>query len=88
MRTVHKYPVHLLEGGRHTIYLLPVGAQVIRFADQRGGLFMWVDLNTGAGTEQRAFQVLGTGHELPGGATHRGSCEQGSFVWHLYEVAP
>lgn len=92
MRTIHKYPLQLLPEG-HTIYVLPADARVLRFAEQRGDLFMWVDLDTAAPKAQRAFRVFGTGHELPqhelpGGATHRGSCEQGSFVWHLYEVAP
>ncbi len=34
----------------------------------------------------RHVQVFGTGHNLPDGAYHVGSCVAEPFVWHLYAV--
>lgn len=85
MRTVHKYKIHLAND--HTVCLLPPEACVVRFAGQHGELFMWAELDTTATAQGRRFQVIGTGHEVPGGAVHRGSCAMGeALVWHLYEL--
>ena len=57
----------------------PWGARSVEF---------WTEYVEGAPETQRAFQVFGTGHPLPPGARHVGTCartEQG-FVWHLFEV--
>jgi hypothetical protein len=41
-------------------------------------------------TTRRAFQVFGTGHDLPDRAQWRGTCDRTAegLVWHLYEVTP
>jgi hypothetical protein len=38
--------------------------------------------------QQRAFQVFGTGQEIPADAVHVGTtiAPGGRFVWHLFEV--
>lgn len=38
-------------------------------------------------TEQVVFEVFGTGHEIPVGATHIGSVIEGMYVWHLYQTS-
>lgn len=34
----------------------------------------------------RTFQIVGTGWEVPEGAIHRGTVQNGSLVWHLMEL--
>jgi hypothetical protein len=34
----------------------------------------------------RHFTVVGTGHEVPRGATHVASWQEPPFVWHLFEL--
>lgn len=84
MRTVHKFlAIHgCFEAA------MPRGAQIIRFADQGGQLQMWAIVDTADARVTRYFQVVGTGHEIGFEYNkHRGSCEQGPFIWHLFENA-
>lgn len=48
----------------------------------------WAEHTEGE-TVNRAFQVFGTGHPLPGDARWVGTCPrtEAGLVWHLYEVA-
>jgi hypothetical protein len=48
----------------------------------------WVEHDDTEPTNRRAFQVFGTGHELPDGAHYVGTCDRtpGGLVWHLFEV--
>jgi hypothetical protein len=86
MRTIWKYPIRLADGAQS--FDLPIGAKVLRFAPQRRELQMWVELNPDLRLVPRSFAVFGTGHEIPRQAEHVGSCEDGSFIWHLYELPP
>lgn len=49
----------------------------------------WAEHDPGAPEVKRSFQVFGTGHPLPEGATWVGTCPrtQLGLVWHLYEVS-
>ena len=40
-----------------------------------------------SGPEVRPVQAFGTGHVIPDGAEHLGSCIDGPFVWHLYDMS-
>jgi len=47
-------------------------------------------LSTGGPPITRHFRVFGTGHTVPGSATHHGTAlspGDGMFVWHLFEAA-
>lgn len=50
----------------------------------------WAEHDTSATARERAFQVFGTGHPLPGAEAARyvGTCARvAGLVWHLYELA-
>ncbi len=81
MRTVHKFPVTTV-----VPISLPPDARVLHFAEQGGRLCAWVELDTAQRTVPRMFQVVGTGHQLHRNAVYCGTCQQGPFVWHLYEL--
>lgn len=34
--------------------------------------------------EQMPVAIVGTGHPIPWDGVHRGSFNQGSFVWHVF----
>lgn len=50
----------------------------------------WAEHTEGAATNRRAFQVFGTGHEIPLGARWVGTCPRhvSGLVFHLYELTP
>jgi hypothetical protein len=49
--------------------------------------FWSLERRNGGRTVERAFQVFGTGHEVPEGLRFVGSAVSpgGTFVWHLFE---
>lgn len=54
---------------------------------------LWAEVDTATaevtsvGESPRRFVVVGTGHEVPDGAAHIGSClAAAGLVWHLYEL--
>lgn len=48
----------------------------------------WAEHTEGAPKKARRFQVFGTGHSLPPGARHVGTClRSAGLIWHLYELA-
>ena len=83
MKTVWKYQAH----SNPFAYDLPAGARVVHFDMQGDVPTMWIHVDTEAKLERRAFLVAGTGHDLPDGAQHLGSCiaRELGLVWHLFE---
>lgn len=63
-RTIHKYPVPVLE---RFIMRLPRGAIPIRVADQGGFLWMWCAVDTRAPLEERRFHAYKTGAAIEEG---------------------
>lgn len=50
----------------------------------------WAEHDERRGLVPRAYQVFGTGHELPPGASWQATCPRypSGLVWHLYQVRP
>jgi hypothetical protein len=47
----------------------------------------WAEYAEGAPKRGRHFRVFGTGHLLPPGARHVGTCQRtAGLIWHLYEL--
>lgn len=82
MKTVHKFAV--IDGS--LIVDVPATAKVVRFATQGLSLFAWLELDPDAPKVHRVFRVVGTGHAIDAEELHVGSCEDGPFIWHLYEL--
>lgn len=69
---------------------IPVGSKVIYAGFQLRDLCIWVEVDLDVVIAQtielRTFHVYGTGHNIPGHATHIWSWQNGPFVFHLYEI--
>ncbi len=84
MKTIWKYKLY-----PNTKLQLSKGAVVLSVGNQRDEIFMWVELDTNAETEERYFEAFGTGHEM---RTDMGIERKyivflngGSLVFHIYE---
>jgi hypothetical protein len=73
-----------------TQLLLPLGATVRHFAIQRGKPCIWVQIcPSETRSEERTFEAIPTGQPFSRGGTRyiaTALTEDGSFVWHLFEV--
>lgn len=86
MTTIHKFRISIED--QFSIEM-PVGADVIAVADQRGSAAMWAIVDTAAPLERRGFAVRGTGHPFRGNeGRHLGTFQQanGALVWHLFDL--
>jgi hypothetical protein len=61
-RTIFKYPMPVLESFTMT---LPVGAEIIRVADQGGMFWMWAIVRTDVPDETRSFRAFKCGGKMP-----------------------
>lgn len=85
MRSVWKYPLRL-ERGDEQDFDMPAGARVVHVAPQAGVATLWADVETSAAVLRRRFLIVGTGYPAPDDGEHVGSWQQGSFVFHLFEI--
>jgi hypothetical protein len=49
---------------------------------------LWAEVPDDAPVITRTFRVIGTGGDVPDPGTYLGTVFDGTFVWHVYEVAP
>lgn len=61
-RTIFKYQMPVLESFTMT---LPVGAEIIRVADQGGMFWMWAVVRTDVPDEERQFHAFKCGGKIP-----------------------
>jgi hypothetical protein len=65
----------------------PVACAASLGADGEFCVEFWAEHAETAPRARRAFQVFGTGHPLPDGATWAGTCPRvRGLVFHLYEI--
>lgn len=85
MRTVYKYPVPR----RSTKFdiILKKDFKFLRIHFQGDDLQLWTEVETTSADIRTFFQLLGTGHEVPQGATYLQTYDDGPFVMHLYKLA-
>jgi hypothetical protein len=83
-RRIFKYTLTLQE---YQTLNLPRNAEIITFRSQLGKLTIWAIVNTELDYVPREFQIVGTGEDFViANRKYIGTAEQGSFVWHLFEV--
>lgn len=76
---IYKYPVVVGEP-----LVVPGLVRVLLFAPQGAeGLFVWCEVL--AGGIYVTLEVLPTGADVPFEFRHHASCQEGPYVWHLYE---
>ena len=61
-RVIYKYQMPVLERFEMT---LPVGAKIIRMADENGMFWLWAEVRTDAPDEQRTFWAFKCGGKMP-----------------------
>lgn len=62
---------------------LPMGpVQLVAQQDGSSLPLLWIEVDVYFETTD--YLVFGTGHEIPRGLVHVGSCICGEFVWHVY----
>lgn len=84
MKKIYKYPVNI---GEVTTLSLPTGSTVVHFAAQCDNLYVWILMNK-IDVIQKVnveFYVAGTGWDVGDNFQHIKSCQQGSYVWHLFK---
>lgn len=62
------------------------GGPVLHVNMKDGFLCVWTDEDDSRSRKQA--RVFGTGHPVPDGLLHLGSCVDGPFAWHLFAVQP
>jgi hypothetical protein len=80
MKTIFKFPIT----GRPI--LMALNARFLHFDMQNGQATAWFEVRTDSTKEERSLTIFGTGHEVPDNAAHLGTCMDGQFVWHLYDL--
>lgn len=84
MKAVFKYPLE--SGFKGQVIYVPACATFRHFADQDGVLTVWLEVDTENDKVKRSYQIFGTGWEIPTGARWLATCQQGVYVWHLYQL--
>lgn len=85
MSVVWKFPV--LSTGPMEIDVPHPGYVRLVGRDPATGLIaFWAEVDPTAPKRARRFQVVGTGHPVPGDAIHVGSVIMDMLVWHLFEL--
>lgn len=86
MRTVWKYKIPLVD----TVWLeLPVGAKILKVAQQGEGVFLWALVDPEAPRDYVHLRVAGTGHEIAqDDAEHVDSflMDGGRLVFHVFQI--
>lgn len=90
MKTIHKYTLEITDV---QIIELPSSSTILKIAEQRGVLCMWVELDTNNNSIKRHFRIIGTGHELEQHVfdliewSHIDTVLMANgLVWHIYET--
>lgn len=84
MKAIYKYVLNITPP--ETVVNIPAGSIVRRVAMQNGEPTFWAEVDTSAPKVSKIFRILGTGHEIPENAHWVGSCEDGPFIWHLFQM--
>lgn len=82
MKTIYKYPLQI--GGNKL--RVPYGARVAHFGMQNDQPHVWLEIYSEGSPWEYMFNIYGTGQMVEDHELHRGTCFDGPFVWHLYEV--
>jgi len=71
-------------------HVLPEGATPLHVAMQFGEPAVWFEIDTDRPAEAIGLVIVGTGHVVPDGVRHVGTCmtDDGAFVWHIYQYIP
>ena len=85
MKTIYKYTVTGLP--LQNKIEMPKGASILSVNMQGADCCMWALVDTESETEEREFEIVGTGWELDDNMSYVGTCfAKDGYVWHIVEV--
>lgn len=87
MKRVFKYQFR--DFTQRESFTMPRGADFRAVQIQNNNVCLWFEVEDSRPTEQRTFEIFGTGHELPEGVLwYCGTFQllNGAFVGHVYEI--
>jgi hypothetical protein len=79
MKTIYKYTLT-------PSVEMPIGAEILDIQMQDDLIRMWALVDPNAPLEERRFETVGTGWSVGAGLQHIKTFQEGSFVWHVFEV--
>lgn len=87
MKTIYKYNLHTSD----QVITLPRPGKVVHLDyDGRGGVDLWVEVDTSTHHMYKRFRTFGTGHEIPDKSEYVGTIREpdplSDLIWHVYEV--
>ena len=82
-RTIWKYT---LPAPNNLVAIPGVDAQILSVQMQGDWPRMWVLVDPNAEKHERAFIVVGTGHQVPSDAIYCGTFQDDVFVGHVFEI--
>jgi hypothetical protein len=84
-KAIWKFPVELTDS---PTIKMPAGAKPLHFALQDNQPTLWALVTPSMPLNYHMFRLAGTGHPIEeDGLTYVGTCFQGPFVWHLFDLA-
>ena len=87
MRTVYKYPLEWPMASDEFTMSFPEGAELLHFDMQGRAPTIWALVDPDKPVARRTFRLAGTGHPIEAEEmAHVGTCMDGPFVWHLFEL--
>jgi len=83
MNVIYKYELDIT---RKQSIEVPIGCEILKVAEQNGGLFVWARVDTESEINKLPFVIYGTGHEIDMyGFTHIDSVLMANgLVWHVF----
>lgn len=85
MKTIWKFQLPV---GDDTTVTMPQGSVVLDVKAACTGLLeLWAIVHPDAPTEERTFNVRGTGHPLGEVGEYLATATVGQFVWHIFDAA-
>ena len=87
MIAIYKYPFDVND---YVDLQFPKDGKILKVECQNGNPCAWVMVDTNNEDKIRTFKIYGTGHIIRKDhirhLTHIATFQQGSFVWHMFEV--
>ena len=85
MKTIYKYTVTGLP--LQNKIEMPKGASILSVNMQGADCCMWALVDTESETEEREFEIVGTGWQIYDSMSYVGTCfANDGFVWHIVEI--
>lgn len=88
METIYKYPLDITD--EQTV-MMPCTHKILSAQIQKGSLYVWAWVDTNSTEMSVKFAVVGTGNPIPfhidpDKCKFISTVQDGSFVWHIFEV--